>query len=149
MQKVLCLVDEFSSSHEQPLSLWRSLLGVMSSLSTLIPGSRLRMWSLQHRLLVSRPLESPTVSVSWDDSCWRDHRWWSDPFHLVVGVDLALLHPELMLFTDASDTGWGASLGSDHLSGFGVSRCLSQFDQPPRAFSCLPCHPGFSPSPPG
>ena len=55
IQKVLCLVDEFSSSSEQPLSLWRSLLGVMSSLSTLIPGSRLRMRSLQHRLLVSRP----------------------------------------------------------------------------------------------
>ena len=30
-----------------------------------------------------------------------------------------------------------------------VSRCLLLFDQPPRAFSCLPCHPGFSPSPPG
>ena len=27
VQKVLCLVNEFSSSHEQPLSLWRSLLG--------------------------------------------------------------------------------------------------------------------------
>ena len=35
VQKVRCLVDEFSSSHEQPLSLWRSLLGVMPSLSTL------------------------------------------------------------------------------------------------------------------
>ena len=30
-----------------------------------------------------------------------------------------------------------------------VSRCLSLFDQPPRAFSCLPCHPRFSTSPPG
>ena len=30
-----------------------------------------------------------------------------------------------------------------------VSRCLSLFNQPPRAFSCLPCHPGFSPSAPG
>ena len=117
VQKVLCLVDEFSPSHEQPLSLWRSLLGVMSSLSTLIPGSRLRMRSLQHRLLVCRPLESPTASVSWDDSCRRDLQWWSDPSHLVVGVDLSLPHPELMLFTDASDAGWGASLGSDHLSG--------------------------------
>ena len=44
VQNVLCLIDEFSSSHEQPLSLWRSLLGVMSSLSTLIPGSQLQMW---------------------------------------------------------------------------------------------------------
>ena len=69
VHKVLCLVDEFSSSPEQPLSIWRSLLGVMSSLSTLIAGSRLQMRSLQHRLLVCRPRESPTELVSWDTSC--------------------------------------------------------------------------------
>ena len=72
VQKVRCVVDEFYSSREQPLSLWRSLLGVMSSLSTLIPGSRLRMRSLPRRLMVCRPLDSPTSSVSWDDSCRRD-----------------------------------------------------------------------------
>ena len=118
IHKVLCLVDEFSSSPEQPLSLWRSLLGVMSSLSTLIPGSRLRMWSLQHRLLVSRPLESPAALISWDAACRRDLKWWSVPFHLSVGVDLSLPRPDLVLYTDVSDTGWGASLRSDHLSGW-------------------------------
>ena len=118
IQKVLCLVDEFSSSPEQHLSLWRSLLGVMSSLSTLIPSSRLRMRSFQHRLLVSCPLDSPTASVSWNASCRRDLQWWSVPSHLGVGVDLSLPRPDLVLYTDASDSGWGASLGSDHLSGW-------------------------------
>ena len=116
--KVLCLIDEFSSSPKQPLSLWCSLLGVMSSLSTLIPGSRLRMRSLQHRLLVSRPRESPTTLVSWDASYRRDLQWWSVPSHLAVGVDLSLPRPDLVLYTDASDTGWGVPLGSDHLSGW-------------------------------
>ena len=105
VQKVRCLGDEFSSSHGQPLSLWRSLLGVMSYLSTLIPGPRLRMWSLQQRPLVCRPVDSPTASVSWDDSYQRDLQWWSDPSHLVGGVDLSLPHPELLLYTDASDSG--------------------------------------------
>ena len=118
IHKVLCLVDEFSSSPERPLSLWCSLLGVMSSLSTLIPGSRLRMRLLQHCLLVSHPRESPTALVSWDTSCQRDLQWWSVPSHLSVGVDLSLPRPDLVLYTDASDTGWGASLGSDHLSGW-------------------------------
>ena len=36
VRKVLSLVEEFSSSREQPLSRWRSLLGVMSSLSTCV-----------------------------------------------------------------------------------------------------------------
>ena len=151
VQKVLCLVDEFSSSRVQPLSLWRSLLGVMSSLSTLILGSRLRMRALQHCLQVSLPRESPTKPVSWDDSCRRDLRWWSDPSHLVIGVDLALPHPELLLFINASersDARWGASLRSDHLSGL-WSQDLSLFDQPPRASGSLFGHPRISPSPPG
>ena len=149
VQKVRCLVDEFSSSLEQPLSLWRSLLGVMSSLSTLIPGSRLRMRSLQQRLLVCRPVASPTASVSWDDSCQRDLQWWSDPSHLVVGVDLSLPHLEFLLYTDASDSGWVTSLGSDHLSSWWSHDVSLFFHQPPRASGCLPCHSRFSPSPQG
>ena len=148
VQKVLCLVDEFSSSRVHPLSLWRSLLGGMYSLSTLIPGSRLRMCALHHRLQVSRPQESPTEPVSWDDSCRRDLRWWSDPSHLVIGVDLALPHPELLLFTDASDAGWGASRLRPPVR-LVVSRCLTLFDQPPRASGSLPCHQRISPSPSG
>ena len=37
--------------------------------------------------------------------------------HLPVGLPLGLSQPELSLFTDASDSGWGASLGEGHLSG--------------------------------
>ena len=124
--KVLSLVEEFSSSREQPLSLWRSFLGVMSSLSTLIPCSRLRMRVLQHRLLVAGPQSSAIVLISWDDSCLQDLRWWSVPCHIEVGVDLSLPHPELLLYTDASDSGWSASLGDAQLSGL-WSRDASTF----------------------
>ena len=115
IQKVLSLVDEFSSSREQPLSVWRSLLGVMSSMTTLIPGARMR--SLQLCLNVAGPQPVEHVLISWDDSCHQGLRWWSDASHLIGGVSLELLHPLLLLFTDASDSGWGASLGEDQLSG--------------------------------
>ena len=62
IQKVLSLV---SSS----LTLWRSLLGVMSSLTPLIPGARLRMRSLQLRFNVAGPQPSDLAQISWDDSC--------------------------------------------------------------------------------
>ena len=55
IQKVLSLVSEFTSSPTQPFSLWRSLLGVMSSLTPLIPGPLLRMRSFQMRLRVAGP----------------------------------------------------------------------------------------------
>ena len=84
IHKVLSLVTDFSS-RDQPLSLWRSLLGVMSSLTPLVPGSRLRMRSLQLRLSVAGPQPAEHVLISWDDSCHRDLLWWSDVSHLVRG----------------------------------------------------------------
>ena len=66
---------------------------------------------------VAGPQTSDRAQISRDNSCHRDLLWWSDASHLVGGVPLDLPHPCLLLFTDASDTGWGAALGSDHLSG--------------------------------
>ena len=125
IRKVLSLVDEFSSSREQPLSLWRSLLGVMSLMSALVPGFRLRMRSLQLRLNGAGPQSSEGELISWDDSCLLDLRWWSIASHLEGGISLALPHPRL-LFTDVSDSGWGASLVEDRLSGL-WSQDVSKF----------------------
>ena len=55
--------------------------------------------------------------MSWDDCCHPDLMWWSDVSHLQAGLPLGEDLPGLFLFTDASDTGWGASLGDAHLSG--------------------------------
>ena len=125
IRKLLSLVEGFSSSRRQPLATWRALLRVMSSMSTLVPGARLRMRSLQLRLNVAGPQTSEDVFVSWDDSCLLDLRWWSVVAHLEVGVPLDLPHPDLLLFTDASDSGWGASLGDDHLDGLWFPVALS------------------------
>ena len=86
IQKVLSLVDEFSSSREQPLSLWQSLLGVTSSMTLLISGARVRMQSLQLRLNVAGPQIAEHALISWDDSWQKDLWWWSDASHLVWGV---------------------------------------------------------------
>ena len=124
--KLASLVSDFASCPLQPLALWRQLLGVMSSLSSIVPGSRLRLRSLQLRLnSAGRPLPG-LDSVSRDASCLEDLRWWSDESHLLVGLPLGLSHPSLSVFMDASDSGWGASLGEDHRSGSWSLVC-SQF----------------------
>ena len=89
IQKVLSLVTEFSSSRTQPLSLWRSLLGVMVSLTPLIPCARLRMRSLQLHLNVAGPQCAEHALITWDDSCHRNLLWWSDASHLVGGGDVS------------------------------------------------------------
>ena len=117
VQKLSSLLHEFVSCQQQPLTLWRQLLGVMSSLSTIVPGSHLRMRSLQLCLNASGRLLPDSAPVSWDESCRADLRWWSEESHLLVGLPLGLPHPELALYTDASDSGWGAFLPDDQLSG--------------------------------
>ena len=89
----------------------------MSSLSAIVPGSRLQMRSLQLRLNASGRLLPNSTSVSWDDSCLADLRWWSIESHLLVGLPLDLPPPDLALYTNTSDSGWGAFLADDHLSG--------------------------------
>ena len=69
VRKALSLVTEFESSRLQPRTLWLSLLGIMSSLSSVVPGSRLRMRSLQHCMLVAGPQLREYELISWDDSC--------------------------------------------------------------------------------
>ena len=98
----------------------------MSSLSSIVPGSRLRMRSLQLRLNSASRLLQDSDSVSWDASCLEDLRWWTVESHLLVGLPLGLSHPSLLLFRDASDSCWGSSLNEDHMSGSWSLTC-SQF----------------------
>ena len=123
--KLASLLSDFTSCHLLPLALWRQLLGVMSSLVSIVPGSRLRMRSLQLRLNSAGRLLPDSDSVSWDASCLKDLRWWSDESRLLVGLPLGLSHPNLSLFAEASDSGWGASLGKDHISGSWSPHCSS------------------------
>ena len=90
----------------------------MSSLSSIVPWSRLRMRSLQIHLNATGRLLPNSASVGWNNSCLADLQWWSVESHLLVGLSpLDLPQPGLALYTDASDLGWGAFLADDHLSG--------------------------------
>ena len=105
IQKLSLLLQAFLSTRSHPVSVWRQLLGVMSSMSALVPGARLRMRSLQLRLNVSGPLLSEEALVSWDDCCHPDLLWWSEVSHLQAGLPLREDFADLFLFADASDTG--------------------------------------------
>ena len=96
---------------------------MMSSMSAIVPGSRLRMHSLQLHLNAAGPLLLDDHLVSWDDGCLRDLRWWSDNSHHLVGLSLGDSLPDLCLFSDASGQGWGAALSDLHLSSLWSSLC--------------------------
>ena len=77
----------------------------------------LRMRSLQRILHLSWVFKDDLMPVKWDRQCQMDLLWWSEESRLSQGTSLAHIHPDLMLWSDASDQGWGAHLGSIPVSG--------------------------------
>ena len=99
---------EFLSSADPPASIWLSLLGMLSSLSHLVPGGRLRMRSLQFCLHQSWDRVDQSTRIPWSQDCLRDLRWWLHLPRLSQRVSLSQVFPNLDFWSDASDVGWGA-----------------------------------------
>ena len=85
---------------------------MLSSLSHLVPGGCLHVRSLQLCLLRSWVRRDQSVRVPWSLDCLRDLRWWLHLPRLTLGVSLLQVSPDLDFWSDASDVGWGAHLGS-------------------------------------
>ena len=117
VEKLLSIGDVFLSCVRQPVSSWLELLGVLSSMIQLVPGGRLRMRSLQFTLRQSWDQVDQTVLVSWTPDIRWDLEWWLDRERLELGVALDQVSPQLDLWSDASDVGWGAHLGEVVTSG--------------------------------
>ena len=125
IRKLFSLLEEFLSSPEQPVTSWRSLISMMSSLASLVQGARLRARSLQFRLRFLRALSDGSRLLRWGDSCQGDLLWWSDLDSLTPRVPLESPLPELSLFTDPSDVGWGEYLDDDRLPACGLPSNVS------------------------
>ena len=69
------VVSSPSGLSVHPVSIWRQLLGIMSSMSALVPGSRLRMRALQIRHNVAGRLQPDDFQVEWDSDCHSDLLW--------------------------------------------------------------------------
>ena len=86
VSRLLSTAGEFLRSAAPPASLWQSLLGMLSSLSHLVPGGRLRMRSLQICLHRSWDRLVQSAPVVWSPDCLRDLRWWLHRDRLSRGV---------------------------------------------------------------
>ena len=115
--KVYSLVEDFLSCGLQPAVSWQILLGHLSSLVQLVPGGRLRMRALQIQLHRGWDFLSEEAMVPWTPQCQEDLLWWTQENRLQAGISLSSVLPDLMFWSDASDRGWGAHLGSEVVSG--------------------------------
>ena len=117
VEKLLSIGDVFLSCVSQPVSSWLELLGVLSSMIQLVPGGCLRMRSLQLALRRQWDQVDQSQLVEWSPVIQSDLSWWLDRDRLVLGVSLEQVSPQLELWSDASDVGWGAHLDDQVASG--------------------------------
>ncbi len=99
---------------------WLSLLGLLSSVTDVIPLGRLHLRPLQLYMLAhwapaSKNLKA-LIPVKHD---LLDHhlRWWLDRKCTRAGMLLDIPDAQAHLFTDASESGWGAHLDTLQVSG--------------------------------
>ena len=114
---LLRLIEEFLSTPSPPASLWRRLLGHLSSLTLLVSGGMLRMRLLQLCLKDQWDFLDDQFQVSWPPLCREDLLWWARVAQRREGVSLSLPAPDVSFFSHASDVGWGALVGEHHASG--------------------------------
>ena len=74
------------------------------------------MRSLQMAMRHSWDFQDEEALLSWDQSCQEDLMWWTQS-RLQDGIHLYQTCPDLHFWSDASDQGWGAFLGSETASG--------------------------------
>ena len=117
VEKLLSIGDVFLFCEEQPVSSWLELLRVLSSIIQLVPGGCLRMRSLQLVLRCAWDHYDQSVLVRWTPEIHLDLEWWLTRSRLEEGISLAQVSPQLDLWSDASDVGWGAHLGEEVASG--------------------------------
>ena len=117
VEKLLSIGDAFLSCVRQPASSWLELVGVLASMIQLVPGDRLRMRSLQPALRRQWDHVDQSQIVDWSKGIRQDLDWWLDRDRMELGISLEQVSPQLELWSDASDVGWGAHLDESVSSG--------------------------------
>ena len=115
----LLIIKKFLDVNQLPAHDFQVLLGHMSSMERFVPGARLRSRLIQFHLkenwdMVSLPL---STIISIPECLKEDLRWWFNQTRLSRGVTLTPQTPHFRICTDASLSGWGASLGLLQVSG--------------------------------
>ena len=117
-EKILTQIPAFQSLSVAKAGHWASIVGLLTSTQELTPMGRLHLRSLQFHLnehWLDR--ENKNVLIPITPACRQALGWWLLPENVMVGVPLQPPVADLTLFTDSSNTGYGASLENRHFSG--------------------------------
>ncbi|XP_016089070.1 glutamate receptor ionotropic, delta-1-like [Sinocyclocheilus grahami] len=105
------LTTAFTIGTSLPLRMFQRMLGLMASASPVLQLGLLRMRPLQHwlkPLVSSRAWHHGRLRIKVDQACIAALAPWKDPSCFKQGIPLGMMHKRQVIFTDASNMGWGA-----------------------------------------
>ncbi len=119
-QSVLNCLSSFGGRTVVPLKQFQRLLGHMASAAAVTPLGLLHMRPLQHWLHSRVPRwawRRGALQVNITQECRRSFSPWTDLAFLWAGVPLEQVSRHVVVTTDASSTGWGATCNRQAASG--------------------------------
>ncbi len=119
-QSVLNCLSSFGGRTVVPLKQFQRLLGHMASAAAVTPLGLLHMRPLQHWLHSRVPRwawRRGALRVNITQECRRSFSPWTDLAFLRAGVPLEQVSRHVVVTTDASSTGWGATCNGQAASG--------------------------------
>ena len=100
-----------------------SLIQLLASTEKMVPEGRLHMRPFQwHLKKHCRFPESLDTLFPWSETISAHLEWWQNSVNVLKGLDLHPKDHNILLFTDASNVGWGAHSGQDSLKGLWSDR---------------------------
>lgn len=110
--KVQHALKPFRTGQKVAAITWQSAIGILSATEKVVPGGLLKLRPLQVALteLWKAQGENPTAMLQVTPEVSQAAAWWQDPEHITKGVPLHRPEPEVRVYTDASQEGWGGYL---------------------------------------
>ena len=119
IQNILELLTTWLHRRSHSAKKWQVVIGHMVSLERLVPRGRLHLRPFQNILASQwnqRTDDHSQQCVIYPELL-PEVRWWMNQHNLEKGIPLETPVPEVRLFTDASNEGWGAHLNDLMVSG--------------------------------
>ena len=95
-----------------------STIGLLTSTEKTVKLGRIHMrpfqWHLKTHWRYPMPLDTP---IPWNQKMIRHREWWLDPQNVLQGEFLHPREHEILIFTDASNAGWGVHLNQESTGG--------------------------------
>ncbi|KAI2646313.1 hypothetical protein H4Q32_029571 [Labeo rohita] len=138
-QSVLKCLESFRHKTAVPLKTFQRLLGHMAAAAAVTPLGLLHMRPLQRWLHDRVPRwawHRGTLRIGVSLQCRRLFSPWSDPAFLQAGVPLGQVSRHLVVYTDASSTGWGAVCNGGNSIGLLDRTSTAMAYQLPRVVGC-------------